>query len=127
MHPVSALSQVGPSSGPHTVADLINEPIVIDLDGSPPLPTILPSPGNVSASLLSELEHISGSVPLSTPEGMELDILSCFSGNPVSELEAGQDPWEMVDRALNGAIGYDKTVEDITKIIQRGPRGMDGL
>ena len=126
-HPFSALSQAGPSSGPHTVTNLIDGPTVIDLDGSPPPPPVVPSPGNISASLLSELERVSGSLPLSTPEGMELDILSRFSGNPVSELEAGQDPWETADRALNGAIGYDKTVEDITKIIRRGPRGMDGL
>ena len=126
-NPFSALSQVGPSSGPHTVADLINEPIVIDLDGLPLPPTVLPSPGNVSVSLLSELECVSGSLPLSTPEGTELDILFCFSGNPVSELETGQDPWEMADQALNGAIRYDKMVEDITKIIRRGPHGMDGL
>ena len=97
MHPVSALSQAGPSSGPHTVTDLINEPTVIDLDSSPPPPTVLPSPGDVSPSLLSELEHVSSSLPLSTPEGTELNILSHFSGNPVSELKAGQDPWEMVD------------------------------
>jgi hypothetical protein len=56
-----------------------------------------------------------------------MDVLARFSGNPVLELETGQDAWEMADGALNGTIGYDKTVGDIAKIIRRGPRGMDGL
>jgi hypothetical protein len=56
-----------------------------------------------------------------------MDVLARFSGNPVLELAAGEDAWEMADRALNGAIGYGKTVEDIAKIIRRGPRGIDGL
>jgi hypothetical protein len=46
-----------------------------------------------------------------------MDVLAQFSGNPVLELEAGQDAWEMADGALNGTIGYDKTVKDIAKII----------
>lgn len=33
----------------------------------------------------------------------------------------------MADQVLNSTIRYDKMVEDITKIIQRGPHGMDGL
>ena len=45
----------------------------------------------------------------------------------ILELEAGQDAWKMADQTLNGAIGYGKTVEDIAKMIRRGPRGMDKL
>ena len=56
-----------------------------------------------------------------------MDILARFSVDPVLELEAGDDAWEMADRALNGVIGYCKTVEEIAKIIRRGLLGMDGL
>lgn len=130
----SGLSQASLSSAPHIhVVDTQNdEPIVIDSDGSPPPPptstTITLTAGTLSTtSLLSELERMSVSLPLSIPEGTEMDVLARFSGNPVSELEAGQDGWEMADRVLNGAIGYGKTIEDIAKIIRRGPLGMDGL
>jgi hypothetical protein len=47
--------------------------------------------------------------------------------NPVLELAAGEDAWEMADQALNGAIGYGKMIEDIAKIIRQGPCGIDGL
>ena len=128
-HSFSGLSPAGPSSAPHVVNTPNDELIVVDSDGSPPPPpTIPPGAGAVSTtSLLSKLERVSISLPLSTPEGTEIDALARFSGNPVLELEAGQDAWEMADRALNGAIGYGKTVEEIAQIIRRGPRGMDGL
>lgn len=130
-HTFSNSSQVGLSSAPHIDNTPNEEFIVIDLDASdlpPSPPTIPPSTGTVSTvSLLSELEHVSISLPLSTPEGTEMDVLARFSGNPLLELEAGEDAWEMADRALNRAIGYGKTVEDIAKIIRRGPHGMDGL
>lgn len=124
----SGSSQAGPSSTSHVVDTPNDEPIVIDSDSDgspPPPPTMAPSTDAVSTtSLLSELECVSVTLPLSISEGTDMDVLAQFSRNPVLELEAGQDAWEMADGALNGTIGYDKTVEDITKIIQRG---MDGL
>ena len=126
-HTFSGSSQAGPSSAPHIIDTPDNELIVIDLDGLPPPLMIAPSAGAGSTTLLLELERVSVSLPLSISEGTEMDILAQFSGNPALELEAGKDAWEMADRALNGAFGYGKSVEDITKIIRRGPRGMDGL
>ena len=46
---------------------------------------------------------------------------------PNLELEDGQDAWEMADSALNRVIGFGKTVDEIAKIIRRGPLGMDGF
>ena len=43
------------------------------------------------------------------------------------EVEAGQDPWESLDPALNIAIGYSVSVEEIARIIRRGGYGMDGM
>ena len=119
-HSFYGLSPAGPSSAPHVIDTLNDELIVVDSDGSPPPPpTIPPGAGMVSTtSLLSELEHVSISLPLSTPEGMEIDALAWFSGNPILELEVGQDAWEMADCTLNGAIGYGKTVEEIVQIIR---------
>ena len=122
----SSSSQAGLSSAPHIVNSPNNDPIVIELDGSPSPPPMI-APSSSTTSLLSELERVSVSLPLSTPEGTEMDILARFSVDPVLELEAGDDAWEMADRALNGVIGYGKTVEEIATIIRRGPLGMDGL
>jgi hypothetical protein len=124
------LSQTGPSSTSYVVNTPNDELIAVDLDGSLPPPPIRPlSAGTASTtSLLSKLECVSISLPLSTPEGTEIDALGpCLVGTPLLELEAGQDAWKMVDHALNGVIGYGKTVEEIVQIIRRGPRGMDGL
>lgn len=67
------------------------------------------------------------SLPVSIPEGLVLDTLARFSSNPVLELEDGQDAWEMVDPALNRAIGFGKTVDEIAKIVWRDSLGMDGF
>ena len=104
MHSFSGLSLAGPSSVPHVVNTPNDELIVVDSDGSPPPPpTIPPGTGAVSTtSLLSKLKCVSISLPLSTPKGTEIDALARFSGNPILELEVGQDAWEMADRTLNG-------------------------
>jgi hypothetical protein len=92
----SGSSQDGPSSAPPVVNTPDDEHMVINSDGSPLPPP--PGAGAVSSSsLLSELEHVSVSLPLSIPEGTEMDVLARFSGNPVLELEASQDVWEMAD------------------------------
>lgn len=103
--------------------------LIIDVDGSPsPIATPRPSAGVLSvSSILSELELVTASLPRPIPEGLETDILARFSGNPNLELEDGQDAWEMADSALNRVIGFGKTVDEIAKIIRRGPLGMDGF
>ncbi|KAF8237867.1 hypothetical protein L208DRAFT_1218503, partial [Tricholoma matsutake] len=53
------------------------------------------------SSLLLKLERMTASLPQSIPEGLAMDTLAWFSGNPVLELEDGQDAWEMADPALN--------------------------
>ncbi|KAF8875597.1 hypothetical protein CPB84DRAFT_1752637 [Gymnopilus junonius] len=94
---------------------------------NPPSPSapIVDSPP--STSLLDKLEQVAASLPGSVLEATSSDTLAHFSGNPVDELPQGDNAWEMADRALNQVIGFGITVEEITKIIHRGPLGMDGL
>jgi hypothetical protein len=80
-----------------------------------------------SSPLLSELAHVARTLPLSVAIAVPTDALAAYSGHPRLELENGDDPWEMVDRALNRTLGYGKTVPEIALIIRRGPLGIDGM
>ena len=72
----SGSSQAGPSSTSHVVDTPNDEPIVIDSDSEgspPPPPTMAPSTDAVSTTpLLSELERVSVTLPLSIPEGTDM-------------------------------------------------------
>lgn len=107
----------------------IDPTLITNVDGSPPPFIATPVTGEFSVrrSLLSELECVTASLPWSIPEGLATDALAQFSSNPVFELEDGQDAWEIADPALNRVIGFGKTVDEIAKIIRRGPLGMDGF
>jgi hypothetical protein len=78
-------------------------------------------------TLLEKLHQVIDNLPHSVQLGASTDILACFSGDPRSELEEGDEAWEMVDRALNRVIGFGATIEDISRMIQRGEFGMDGM
>jgi hypothetical protein len=62
-------------------------------------------------------------VALATPA----DELARFSGDPADESRNYDDPWEMVDQALNAVVGYGRTTADIAGLIRKGRNGMDGL
>ena len=124
-----------PHAGPLAGSPMTNtsDHVIIDVDASFPGPLFesITTPSVLGAlsvsSILSELECTTASLPLSIPEGLETDILARFSGNPSLELEEGQDAWEMADQALNRAIGFGKSVDEVAEIIRRGPLGMDGF
>ena len=120
--------QTGPLAASPTPDNDFILTIDVDASGSSPPSIMTPSAGALSASsILSEFERVTASLPWSIPEGLATDTLSRFSGNPSLELEDGQDAWEMADPALNWAIGFGKTVDEIAEIIRRGPLGMDGF
>ena len=52
------------------------------------------------------------------------DELAWFSGNPAEESQNYDDPWEMVDQALNAVVGYGRTTADIVELIHKGQNGM---
>ena len=61
---------------------------------------------------------------LQLPEAVSLatpaDELAWFSGDPAEELCGYNDPWEMVDQALNGVVSYGRTTADIAGLIRKG-------
>ncbi|KAF8867443.1 hypothetical protein CPB84DRAFT_1859420 [Gymnopilus junonius] len=122
----STLTPSSTTSFPPPVSTPI--PDAFDVDAwNPPSPSAPIVNSLPSTSLLDKLEQVAASLPGSVLEAMSSDTLARFSGNPVDELPQGDDAWEMADCVLNRVIGFGITVEEITKIIHRGPLGMDGL
>ena len=78
-------------------------------------------------TLLEKLCQVINNLPYSVQLGVSTDTLAHFSGDPHSELEEGDEAWEMVDRALNQVIGFGATIEDISGMIQQGEFGMDRM
>ncbi|KAF8159730.1 hypothetical protein B0H34DRAFT_674037 [Crassisporium funariophilum] len=80
-----------------------------------------------TSSLLTELARVVQTLPPSIDLAVPSDALAAYSDNPHLELDAEDDPWEMIDRALNRTLGYGKTTPKITLIIRQGPLGMDRM
>jgi hypothetical protein len=78
-------------------------------------------------SLIDRLRGATQRLPLTVPVGAEDDLLAQFSGAPFVDPSEYEDPWEMVDKVLNGVIGYGMSVAAVSAIIRRGRFGMDGL
>jgi len=85
------------------------------------------NPPAAPQTLLEKLRQVINNLPHSVQLGASTDILARFSGDPHSELEEGDEAWEMVDRALNRVIGFGATIEEISRMIRRGEFGMDGM
>lgn len=110
------------SDGPQTDLTSASNPHMIDenQDGGPK--AIDPS-----GSLIDRLRVATRRLPKTVLVGTEVDILAQFSGAPFVDLDEYDDAWEMVDRTLNGVIGYGMSVAAVSAIIRRGKFGMDGL
>ena len=80
-----------------------------------------------SGSLIDQLRGVTRRPPLTVPVGAEDDLLAQFSGSPFVDPNVYKDPWEMVDKVLNGVIGHGTSVAPVSAIIRRGRFGMDGL
>lgn len=81
-----------------------------------------------SPSLIERLRNATARLSVAIPLATEHDELARFSG--VLSVDAAadyEDSWEMVDKALNPVIGYDRSVPSLVGIIRRGRLGMDGL
>ena len=66
-------------------------------------------------------------LPVTVLVGTEDDILAQFASALFVDPSEYDDAWEMVDKTLNGAIGYGMSVAAVSAIIRRGRFGMDGL
>jgi len=80
-----------------------------------------------SGSLINQLRAVTQSLPSSIAIGTEDDVLAQFSEPLVVNPNECDDAWQMIDKILNGAIGYDMSVAGVTAIIRRGRLGMDGM
>ena len=110
------------SDGPQTDLMSTSDPHTIDenQDGGPE--AIDPS-----ESLIDRLRVATRRLLKTILVGSEVDILARFSGTPFVDPNEYDDAWEMVDRTLNGVIGYGMSVAAVSAIIRRGKFGMDGL
>jgi hypothetical protein len=85
------------------------------------------APCALGLQLVQKLWRLAKGLPSSIPAGVSDELLSCFGGDPRQEVEEDEDPWEMVNRALDNALGYGKTPEYLVTCMCRGSLGIDGL
>jgi hypothetical protein len=82
---------------------------------------------SLGAQLLAQLRaaasNLSDSIALAKPS----DDIARFSRDPEDESHSYEDPWEMVDNALNLLVGYGKSTTEVVGLIQRGQSGIDRL
>jgi hypothetical protein len=81
-----------------------------DQDGGP---EVVDLPG----SLIDRLRVATGRLPKTVFVGTEFDLLARFSGTPFVDPNEYDDAWEMVDKTLNGVIGYGMSVTAVSAII----------
>ena len=79
------------------------------------------------SAFFAKLEVAISTLPVTVLIGTKEDDIAQFSGDPIHNLDDGEDAWEMIDKALNRVIGYGKTATEIEKMIRRGEYGMDGM
>ena len=77
--------------------------------------------------LFQRFRTLINTLPHTVPVAVSTDSFACFSGNPIIELGADEDVWEVVDKALNRVIGYGVSTESVSRLIRRGDLGIDGL
>jgi hypothetical protein len=119
--------------------------MVIDVDALPALPVLDPAqlgstlePGSsysrsicqaaAQPTLLSRLNALVASLPVSIPIGKRDEPLACFATNPQDLVLPSQDAWEdVIDPTFNCVVGFGKSTPEIAALIQCGKYGMDGF
>ena len=82
---------------------------------------------DLAGSLIDRLRVAIRMLPITVLVGTEDDVLGQFARAPFVDPSEYDDAWEMVDKTLNGAIGYGMSIAAVSAIIRRGRFGMDGL
>lgn len=136
-HPILAASKA--SSSNLSAAPWAHDKVIINIDGGHRAKYVKTpsdiirnaSNGNkytAPPSLIERIRNATARLSVSIPLATEHDELARFS-DAVPSLKASEyeEPWEMVDKALNPLIGYDRSVPSLAGIIRRGRLGMDGL
>lgn len=92
---------------------------------TPALPPSQTSPCPYALRLLDDVKQACLRLPQTVPEGRDDDILAKFTG-PLPKV-ARDEAWEMLDRKLNGVLGWGTTAEVVATIIRRGEKGVAAL
>ena len=82
---------------------------------------------DLAGSLIDRLRVAIRMLPITVLVGTEDDILAQFARAPFVDPSEYDDAWEMVDKTLNGTIGYGMSIAAVSAIIRQGRFGMDGL
>jgi hypothetical protein len=72
-------------------------------------------------ALISQIRHQAEFLPNSVPEATALDALAIFVSNVTLDITGQDGPWEVVNKILHLALGYNSSVEELSKLIRRGP------
>lgn len=92
------------------------------------IPSVTPSiPHAVNFSHLDYAHKLAHNLPLTVPEAGLQDWLASFACEPVWDVTEHESAWEMMEAAINHAIGYNMTINDVSKLIQRGRLGVEAL
>ena len=119
---------------PSLLNTLYNHPVVPQVESHGP--TIMdvnvhdsssPDQSPAEFSMIEKLRLLTSRIPPKIPLGTVDDILAHFAGDAVVQTREFDDPRQMAEAKLNGLIGCRASVGELTKIIRRGPLGMDGL
>jgi hypothetical protein len=81
----------------------------------------------LGAQLIAQLRAAALKLPDTIALATPTDNIACFAGDLEEESCAYDDPWEMVDQALNILVGYGKSTVEVAGLIRRGRLGIDGL
>ena len=106
--PDTSTSQTGPGVGSTSISTGDVTPSPSPLDSIKPVHT-----------LLSRLCALTANLPFSVPIGHQDEPLACFSTDPETLVQPGQDAWEdVIDLALNQVIGFGRTSIEIAGFIR---------
>ena len=124
-------AQVAIDTGTSLSSSLVHATAFAGPSMSPPVPSATaPQSGSVlipctssqqsfpaKSAFFAKLEVAISTLPVTVLIGTKEDDIAQFSGDPIHNLDDGEDPWEMIDKALNRVIGYGKTATEIEKLI----------
>ena len=96
----------------------LNFDIDIHQDSDKPIFTAQGTPAGMH--MITQLRAVVLQLPEAVALATPADELARFSGDPAEESRSYDDPWEMVDQALNAVVGYGRTTANIAGLIHKG-------
>ena len=81
-------------------------------------------PPTGALTLIDKIRQEAKLLPSSVPEGTVLDVLARFTSDPTLDVMGAEEPWEVVNKVLHSTLGYGASIEELAKLIRRGPYGI---